>query len=122
MSKVGGLLKEAFEAREKQQREKLMGVATSILDQIEAGKNELVARIRNARKLEKEAKKNLNELQMASAYFEETLNFGPLHKFMPGCVNSACSSLQVHRPTADEQKIPDGWKPGEALVEVPVSE
>jgi hypothetical protein len=59
------------------------------------------------RKQEREAKEKLEKFNKAANYFAETSNFGPLYPFLPHQVASACITLGVDVPSAEDQKLPE---------------
>lgn len=113
------LLREAYEQREKKQREILMTVAVDVIDAVERQKEQYVQQLRTIRAQEKNVKAALKKLQTASAYYEETLNFGPLyHMLGAGLCTTWCTRLGVCGPTPEDMKVPDGWTPKTELSEV----
>lgn len=113
------LLREAYAQREQKQREVLMTVAVDVIDAVERQKEQYVQQLRTIRSQEKNVKAALKKLQTASAYYEETLNFGPLyHMLGAGLCCQWCSRLGVLAPTPEDTKVPDGWTPKTELPEV----
>lgn len=81
--------------------------ATALLGQIDSTNNRLLTLLRNARKVEKQAKKGLEAFKKAVQHFLNSGNPGPLYPHMPVEIATMCRDLGVDTPTEEDQKLPE---------------
>lgn len=101
------VLAEAVEKAKKNKVEKLGEVAGQLVSKLDTHNNSLLTYLRNARKVERLAKDNLDKFTLAVQYFLDTGNFGPLYPYLPGDIGNACRMLNLDLPSAEDQKIPE---------------
>lgn len=107
-------LQQAYELRKKENGEKLVKVAVSLLGMVETSRSQALAALRAIRKQEKQAAENLKKFELAARYFEETGNFGPLSVFLDShTIRNKCAELGVNLPDESDKVIPEGWTPKE---------
>lgn len=99
-------MKLALEKAKEAKAQKVAEQAASLFGSIDGRNNVLLQSLRQARKLEKAAKEQLDNFKEAVEHFANTGNFGPLYPFMPSEIQRVCGALGVDLPTADEQKVP----------------
>ncbi len=102
----------AIEKAQAAKGQKIAEHAADLFSAIDSRNDALLTELRNVRKMEKLARTRLREFKEAVEYFLATNNFGPLYKFMPNEVSSACIKLGVQLPTAEDTKMPSCTKKG----------
>jgi hypothetical protein len=106
--KMGDLLKEARQKNMEAAREKAAGELVKLLELIELHKATRRKRIKQLRKEMEMQVEQLETIDRALSYFEETTNIFPLLNEL-GLTYTL--SLEERRDGAATAKVPEGWKP-----------